>query len=128
MFTADMDYEKFKSEFDLFQKNNSNDGVPGVFKNDDLWFDGYTDNVVTFGSYKKSDSVNSPAHYTRGRVEAIEVIEDAIKDAPSPVEGMLQAQVLKYLLRLWVKSNSTEDAQKAQWYLNRLVDQLSKDA
>ena len=27
--------------------------------------------------------VNNPAHYTSGRVEAIDVIEDAIEDAPN---------------------------------------------
>ena len=51
-------------------------------------------------------------------------IEDAIKDAPDPIVGMLQGQVLKYLLRIWSKSNSKEDAQKAAWYLKRLIDKL----
>ncbi len=78
----------------------------------------YTDPVTT-------DMVNSPAHYTAGRYEAIEVIEDAIEAAPSTKQGFLQAQVLKYLLRLWYKSNGKEDAEKAQWYLNRLVDSLN---
>lgn len=89
------------------------DGIVGAYG---------TDRVVKLG---KHDKVNSPAHYTRGKVEAIEIIEDAIQDAPDPVVGMLQAQTLKYLLRLWLKENSTEDAKKAQWYLNRLVDNLN---
>jgi len=37
----------------------------------------------------------------------------------------LQAQVLKYILRMWHKSNSKEDAEKAQWYLTRLIDSLN---
>ena len=49
----------------------------------------------------EDDAVNSPYHYTRGRTEAIDVIEDAIVEAPSPMAGFLQAQVLKYILRLW---------------------------
>ena len=53
------------------------------------------------------------------------MIEDAIEAAPSSKQAFLQAQVLKYLLRLWYKSNSKEDAEKAQWYLNRLVDSLN---
>ena len=72
----------------------------------------------------KGDRVNSPAHYTQGTQEAIEIIEEAIDAAPSVQAGMLQAQVLKYLLRLWHKDNPCEDAHKAQWYLNRLVDRL----
>ena len=71
------------------------------------------------------DRVNSPSHYTRGTQEAIEIIEEAIDAAPSNKLGMLQAQVLKYLLRLWHKDNPSEDARKAQWYLNRLVDSLN---
>ena len=82
--------------------------------------------VISFGSgYKTSDSVNSPAHYTRGSQEAIDTIEEAIKDAPDVKSGMLQAQVLKYLLRMWLKDNPKQDAEKARWYLNRLIDSLN---
>ena len=83
------------------------------------------DDVINFSEYKKSDSVNSPAHYTRGTQEAIDIIEEAIQDAPTPKEGMLQGQALKYLLRLWLKDNPKQDAEKARWYLNRLIDSLS---
>lgn len=70
------------------------------------------------------DMVNSPAHYTSGRYEAIDVIEDAIEEAPSAKAAMLQAQVLKYLLRLWHKIDAKEDAEKARWYLTRLINSL----
>ena len=40
------------------------------------------------------DMVNSPAHYTHGRVEAIDVIEDSFGSAPSPLLGFLLGQVL----------------------------------
>ena len=84
-----------------------------------------SDDVITFGSaYSKKDSVNSPAHYTRGSQEAIDIIEEAIQDAPEVKAGMLQAQVLKYLLRVWLKDNPKEDLQKARWYLTRLIDSL----
>ena len=81
------------------------------------------------GRWRKitSDPVNSPAHYTRGGQEAIDTIEEAIQDAPSPVEGMLQAQALKYLLRMWLKDKPEEDAKKAQWYLNRLINKIDQD-
>ena len=76
-------------------------------------------------SFEADDRVNSPSHYTAGTQEAIDIIEEAIDAAPSNKLGMLQAQVLKYLLRLWLKDNPAEDARKAQWYLNRLVDSLN---
>ena len=86
---------------------------------------GNSDDILTFDNpYKLSDPVNSPSHYTRGSQEAIDIIEEAIQDAPNPKVGLLQGQVLKYLLRLWLKGNSKQDAEKAQWYLTRLIDSL----
>ena len=71
-----------------------------------------------------TDLVNHPAHYIAGAVEAIDVIEGAVQAGPTPMSGYLQGQVLKYLLRMWLKGNPLQDAQKAQWYLNRLINQL----
>lgn len=75
----------------------------------------------------KDERVDHPSHYTRGRTEAIDVIEDAVADAPSNTAAVLQAQVLKYMLRLWLKDDPHEDACKARWYLNRLIDKLTID-
>lgn len=103
----------------------------------------YNDNWLSFDRYKVTeeerehpfgndglvgasgnDAVNSPSHYTQGTQEAIEIIEEAIDAAPSVQAGMLQAQVLKYLLRLWHKDNPRQDAEKARWYLSRLINSL----
>jgi hypothetical protein len=72
-----------------------------------------------------SDQVNSPLHYTKGRIEAIEIIEDVVAGAPEPVVGYLIGQTLKYLLRAWHKNNVTQDLQKAAWYLNRAILRLN---
>ncbi len=72
----------------------------------------------------QNDLVNSPSHYTRGSQECIDTIEEAIQDAPDVKSGLLQAQSLKYLLRLWLKGNALQDASKARWYLNRLIKHL----
>lgn len=71
-----------------------------------------------------ADSVNSPKHYTYGKYESIDVIEDAVQFAPNATVGTLQWQVLKYILRMWHKGKALEDAKKAQWYLARLVHKL----
>lgn len=71
-----------------------------------------------------SDPVNRPAHYTAGPVEVIDILEQAAASAPDPVAAGLQWQVLKYLLRMWLKGNPHQDARKARWYLNRLIDRL----
>jgi hypothetical protein len=75
----------------------------------------------------QNDMVNSPAHYTRGKQEAIDIIEEAIQDAPDVKAGMLQAQTLKYLLRLWLKGNAPQDASKSRWYLERLIKHLKEN-
>ena len=72
------------------------------------------------------DLVNHPSHYTAGRIEVIDFIEDCVKQAPDAVVGGLQWQVLKYLSRLWLKDNPALDAGKARFYLNRLITTLDK--
>ena len=78
---------------------------------------------LSIGDYQ--DNVEHPFHYTQGKQEAIDIIEDAIAEAPGSKQGFLQGQVLKYILRLWLKADAKEDAQKARWYLNRLIDSLN---
>lgn len=75
----------------------------------------------------KGDPVDHPEHYTAGKVEVIEILEQAVEDAPDPISGGLLWQTLKYLLRLWYKGNTLQDAKKARWYLNRLIDRLERD-
>ena len=120
-----MDYDKFKKEyesFDLYMEDNRSafeyEGFPTAAG------DYVTDFTTDVLDFSVDNRVNSPSHYTSGKVEAIDTIEDTIKDAPNPTVGMLQAQVLKYLLRLWLKDNPAEDAKKARWYLNRLISKL----
>tara|TARA_R110002049_G_scaffold4621_2_gene33001 strand:+ start:125 stop:445 length:321 start_codon:yes stop_codon:yes gene_type:complete len=106
-----MDYIKFTNDFKEYTDWNFNrDGILGASGEDVMVFD---------------DRVNSPSHYTAGKQEVIDVIEDAIKTAPNTTQGMLQAQVLKYMLRLWLKDNPIEDAKKAEWYLKRLISKMS---
>ena len=108
-----MDYKSLKNELDIYEnweKNNKLDVL---------------DRVLEFPGAIKDDRVNSPSHYTSGSREVIDTIEDAVKDAPDAIQGMLQAQVLKYMLRIWLKDNPAEDARKAQWYLNRMIEKMS---
>ena len=72
------------------------------------------------------DLVNHPPHYTSGRVETIDFIEDCVQQAPDAVVGGLQWQVLKYISRLWLKDDPALDAGKARFYLDRLIRTLEK--
>ena len=75
-----------------------------------------------------SDPVHHPRHYTAGRFEVIEVLEDWSQHAPDPVAGSLQWQCLKYLSRMWLKKDPLEDARKWHWYLTRLIKRLTTEA
>lgn len=69
------------------------------------------------------DIVNHPSHYTQGRVEVIDVIEDATKSAVG-FEGYCLGNVVKYIMRYKGK-NGVEDLLKARWYLDKLIDFLT---
>ena len=136
--SSPFNYEgKAFSYLEYIDANKTKDEMPtqleGPHDKNDAWMNidkwtGQEDVISAFrGSGKGKDRVNSPAHYTRGKQEAIDIIEDAIQDAPSVAEGMLQAQVLKYMLRVWLKDNPMEDLQKAQWYLSRLIDKQEEE-
>ena len=98
------------------------DGVDDTMKIDSIQFpsSGILRTAKVFGY----DMVNSPPHYTKGKFEAIDVIEDAVQHAPNAVYGTLQWQTLKYLLRMWHKNSVLEDAKKARWYLDRLINKM----
>jgi len=59
------------------------------------------------------DPVNSPAHYTRGKMEVITAIEGLGLDYH-------QGNILKYISR-YKHKNGVEDLRKARWYVERLL-------
>lgn len=65
----------------------------------------------------KSEAVNHPAHYTFGKLEVIDVIEDWRL-------GFHEGNVVKYVARAEHKGKQLEDLKKALWYLNRRIEQL----
>jgi hypothetical protein len=64
------------------------------------------------------DMVNSPAHYNKAGIETIDIIQSVTGDG---FEAYLQGNILKYMCRYKYK-NGLEDLEKAQWYLNRLIE------
>ena len=69
------------------------------------------------------DNVNHPDHYQNiAGVEAIDILNDVVKDLPGKQAAMLW-NTLKYLLR-FQKKNGLEDLKKAQNYLQRLIDEV----
>lgn len=70
------------------------------------------------------DKINHPSHYTSGDIECI----DAIKASMSAEEyrGYLKGNALKYLWRYTKKGAPIEDLGKANWYIERLRDDISQ--
>lgn len=67
------------------------------------------------------DLVNHPKHYTDGKIEVIDFIEDK-------QVGYHLGNVIKYVSRAGKKDpkKEIEDLKKAQWYLNRYIELLEK--
>lgn len=63
-----------------------------------------------------SDPVNHPSHYTSGKIEVIDFIEDQKLD-------FHLANAVKYIARAGKKNpaKTKEDLEKAVWYLNRYI-------
>ena len=71
------------------------------------------------------DMVNHPSHYkAKNGMEVIDVIE-AFTANLSGYEATHTGNVIKYICR-WKEKNGLEDLKKAQWYLNRLIENIEE--
>lgn len=71
---------------------------------------------------KVNDVVNHPSHYTDGKIEVIDFIED---------KGLNfhRGNAVKYIARSGKKNpaKEVEDLKKAVWYLNREIQRMERD-
>ena len=65
------------------------------------------------------DPVNHPAHYTQGRIEALDAIGAALD--PKEFVGYLKGSVFKYMWRSPHKGRALEDYKKARFFLDMLI-------
>jgi hypothetical protein len=68
------------------------------------------------------DNVN-PSHYNQESIEAIDAIESSM--TPEQFKGYLKGNILKYCWRFEQKGG-VEDLKKAQWYLNKMIEQYEQ--
>ena len=66
-----------------------------------------------------TNAVDHPSHYNRGKIEVIDFIED---------QGLSfhLGNVIKYVARAGAKGDKLEDLKKAQWYLDRYINEVMK--
>lgn len=71
---------------------------------------------------KQDDVISHPSHYTQGKIEVIDFIED------QKLNYHL-GNCVKYICRCFMKHKDkpSEDLKKARWYLNREIKELEKD-
>lgn len=68
---------------------------------------------------KGVDNVNNPSHYNKGGIECIDAIQSSMtKEAFC---GYLKGNIQKYVFR-YENKGGIESLQKAQWYLNKLIE------
>ena len=65
------------------------------------------------------DTINHPSHYTQGKIECIDAIEESTKGLIG-ISAVCVANVIKYIWRYKFK-NGIEDLKKARWYLDKLI-------
>lgn len=70
------------------------------------------------GANEKEDPVNRPPHYRTGDIECIDYLCDNL--SKEGFRGYLEGNAKKYMHR-WRHKGGTEDLEKAQWYLTRLI-------
>ena len=73
----------------------------------------------------KFDPVNKPAHYNiNGGIECIDYIKQVLG-----LDGFIahcQGNMIKYQHRHRYKSNPVEDMEKAQWYLDKMLQAMKE--
>jgi len=81
--------------------------------------------IATVESIMDFDPVEKPEHYNQGSIETIDYIVDVLGEYDSI--HYCHGNVLKYLgSRMWSKNDPVEDAKKARWYLNKMIDLMEK--
>ncbi len=66
-----------------------------------------------------TQAVNSPAHYTHGGKETIDLIRESLTE--EEFSGYLKGNILKYVCRYKHKGMPLKDLMKCQWYLEKLI-------
>ena len=64
-------------------------------------------------------NVEHPSHYTDGKIEVIDYIEDK-------KFNYHLGNVIKYVSRAGKKDDIIQDLEKAEWYLKREIERLKK--
>ncbi len=68
------------------------------------------------------DLIKKPAHYNTGDIECIDYIKSNL--TREGYLGYLEGNTKKYMHRFKYKGNEVQDLEKAEWYLNKLKEEM----
>ena len=68
------------------------------------------------------NEITKPKHYTQGSIECLDAIDAML--GKDKMKDFYRTQVVKYMWRLPHKGSPKKDAQKAKFYLDKLIDSL----
>ncbi|KXB32809.1 DUF3310 domain-containing protein [Atopobium deltae] len=71
------------------------------------------------------DEINHPEHYTRGNIECWDAMQACM--TKQQFMGYLRGNAIKYLWRCEAKQNYAQDIEKAQAYVNKLIEAYKQD-
>lgn len=96
---------------------------PGTMKE---WAQKLAENNCTYPELEY-DLVSHPKHYTSGKYEVIDIIEDQL--GLEGLRGFALGNVLKYIMRAKKKdpTKECEDLEKANWYLNHYIERMKAE-
>lgn len=102
------------------------DGIEEPFTlNDTDYFDKLPLSRKKTQHSEDSDNVNHPSHYNQSNIEVIDIME-ALPSEYNHKTLISLANVIKYIFRAPFK-NGKEDLKKAQWYLQRAVNNFEEE-
>lgn len=103
----------YDHEYEIHRKAGEEDAPKGL----------YIDYLKKQG--EPQDAINSPNHYTQGRFETIEIIEEITQGYSDGYVAYCVGNALKYLARAPYKHGEpTEDLAKAGAYINYALERL----
>ena len=70
-------------------------------------------------------NIINPEHYTGSNIECIDAIKAML--GHYGFISYLQGNLMKYLWRSPAKGNQAQDLRKAEWFLNRLIEEIETD-
>ena len=94
----------------------------GAMADEEFKYD-FRKDQLEYPSIPDPDPVNNPQHYNSGNIECIEAIQESM--SVEAYKGYLKGNTMKYLWRYDYKGKASEDLEKAGWYLNRLIKEVS---